>query len=209
MSRPRTVGRPSNTDARRAQIVDALLAVMAKDGYAGATITRVAEQAGLAAGLIHYHFASKEEILVAAVAALAARVEARASSNVDGAPDSARARLHAFTDAHLSLGPGADPQAVAAWVVIGAEAMRQPEVHAIYARALTDTAEKTKTLVRACLAEEERPTRNAAGIAGAIVSAIEGLYRVGIATPELLPRGAAAPTLRRLVDALVAAESES
>ena len=36
------MGRPSNTDERRAQIAEGLLSVMAKHGYDGATIQRIA-----------------------------------------------------------------------------------------------------------------------------------------------------------------------
>ena len=39
---------------------------MARRGYAEATVARVAAEAGLAPGLVYYHFKSKEDILVAA-----------------------------------------------------------------------------------------------------------------------------------------------
>ncbi|HEY4122015.1 MAG TPA: TetR family transcriptional regulator, partial [Byssovorax sp.] len=49
---------------RRAQIVAALARVMAARGYERATVAQIAAEAGLAAGLVHYHFASKRDVLL-------------------------------------------------------------------------------------------------------------------------------------------------
>src|SRR5262245_63852488 len=108
--------RPSNTAVRRGQIVDALVHVMARQGYAGASVADVAGRAGLAPGLVHYHFKSKLEILVEAVRALGAahaRVLDAALAAVDA--DDAPAQLVAFVDVHLGLGAHADPDALACW----------------------------------------------------------------------------------------------
>jgi AcrR family transcriptional regulator len=55
---------------RRAQLIEAALAVATQDGIAATTVRRVAEQADVALGVVHYAFADKDEL----VAALAARV---------------------------------------------------------------------------------------------------------------------------------------
>jgi AcrR family transcriptional regulator len=55
---------------RRAQLVDAALAIAAAEGIAAATVRRVAERAGVALGVVHYCFADKDELF----AALAARI---------------------------------------------------------------------------------------------------------------------------------------
>ena len=64
------MARSSNTEARRSEITAALLAVIARHGYEKATIQAIAAQAGLAPGLIHYHFKSKQEILVSLIGAI-------------------------------------------------------------------------------------------------------------------------------------------
>ena len=56
------MSRPSNTEARRGQIVDAMVQVLAREGYEGASVQAVARVAGLAPGLVHYHFRRKLEI---------------------------------------------------------------------------------------------------------------------------------------------------
>ncbi len=50
--------------ARRAQIVEAAVGVIAELGYARASFARIAERAGLSStGLISYHFANKDELM--------------------------------------------------------------------------------------------------------------------------------------------------
>ena len=68
--------RPSNSEARRAQITRALMKVMAKRGYDGASVADIAKAAKLTPGLVHYHFESKQEILLELLASLVARHEA-------------------------------------------------------------------------------------------------------------------------------------
>ena len=199
------MGRPSNTAERRAQIVDAMLTVLAREGYARATVAAIAREAGLTAGLLHYHFASKQEILVALVEALVARVEERFASRVAPA-DAPRARLFAWLDAHVALGPDADRRAVAAWVVVGAEAVREPEVGALYAQALATSAARLERMIAAVLRQEGKSPRAAPRIAAAALAAVEGAYRIDGAAPGVLPGGWAAGTLRRMVEVWLEAE---
>lgn len=49
--------------ARRAQIVAAAAETVARVGYAGASLARIAEQAGISKSVISYHFTSKDELL--------------------------------------------------------------------------------------------------------------------------------------------------
>ena len=67
----------ANTEHRRAAIVSAMLPVMAQHGYERATIQAIAREAGLTPGLIHYHFKSKQEILVSLVKAIMEYARAR------------------------------------------------------------------------------------------------------------------------------------
>ena len=78
----------------------------------------------LSPGLVHYHFESKLEILVAAVHALVA-THARGLDAAHAGKDDAPAQLVAFIDIHLGLGAHADPDALACWVLMMAEALRE------------------------------------------------------------------------------------
>ena len=200
------MGRPKNTAQRRAQIVNGLLEVMSERGYEGASVVAIAEAAQLTPGLVHYHFETKQAILVALVARLAATVTQRYEQRRERAGDSAAAQLDAWIEAHLALGSDADRDAVAAWVFIGAESIRQPEVREVYERAVAQRIEQVQALLRAALVEAQRSTRRLAKLAALVVATVEGAYQLGIAVPEQLPRGFAAPTLERAVRAWIEAE---
>ncbi|MBL8950719.1 MAG: TetR family transcriptional regulator [Myxococcaceae bacterium] len=193
------MARPSNTLQRREEIVDGLLNVMATRGYEGASVAAIGKAAGLAPGLVHYHFDTKAEVLLALVERLVRQVRARYEVRSGD-------RLDAFIDAHLALGPDADPRAVAAWSIVGAEALRQPDVRRLYRAALASNLKELKRLVAARLRDQERSTRNAGRIAAGIVSAIEGAFRIAAAAPGALPGGYAAPMVRRMAAGLVFAE---
>jgi TetR/AcrR family transcriptional repressor of bet genes len=201
------VGRPSNKSERRAQIVDGLLSVIQRTGYEGATIQAIGKAAGLLPGLVHYHFKTKHEVLVALIETLTALLEQRYQARLAQA-ETPGARLDALIDAHVALGRDADPRAVAAWNVIGAEAVRDSEVRALYRAALARNLSEMRSLVRLNLVAQRRVTRESTRIAAALVSAIEGAYRMGAVAPKQLPRGYAAPMLRRMAHSLIAAQPE-
>lgn len=53
--------------ARRAQILTATAEVVANEGFAKASLARIAKQAGVSKGVVTYHFTNKDEILEAMV----------------------------------------------------------------------------------------------------------------------------------------------
>ncbi|WP_219469445.1 TetR/AcrR family transcriptional regulator [Nonomuraea rhizosphaerae] len=60
--------RRAATEARRAQIAQATIAVLARRGYAATTFEAICEHAGLSSKrLISYHFSTKDELLAAVV----------------------------------------------------------------------------------------------------------------------------------------------
>lgn len=195
------MGRPSNRDARRGQIVQGLLAVMARDGYEGASTVAIAREAGLAPGLVHYHFGSKQEVLVALVERLTGTARARYAARAARAGADPWRRLEAFLDAWVGLGPGADPAAVAAWNVVGAEAVRQAPVRALYAAAVAAQQAELVRLARACA--PGLPRARVQRVAATLGCAIEGAFRLASAAPGALPRGFAAPALREVARRLL------
>jgi TetR/AcrR family transcriptional repressor of bet genes len=195
--------RPKNTDQRRAEIADALLKVMVAKGYERSTTTAIARAAGLTKGLLHYHFDSKDEILVEAVKRLVAGLEARYQRFLERSDDRPRKRLEAFVDAHLALGDDADPRAISAWVLIGAEAVRSPRVRRMYARAVKEDLSELTRHIADVLDAEGGTAREARSLAAFALAAIQGSYHLAASSPGLLPPGFAAPLLRRSLNALL------
>jgi TetR/AcrR family transcriptional repressor of bet genes len=194
---PRTPNRP----LRRHQIAQGLLDVMAVKGYEGATISDVARAARLAPGLVHYHFANKEEVLLEAVALLAARLSSRVGRAIADAGGSPTARLGAFIDAHLKFQVPHEAEDVACWVQVGAEAIRRPPVARALAGALGADADRLTALI--VEAAPHRAVRRAASDAAAILAAIHGYFDLAFTAQQVVPRGSAARQVRRMASALV------
>ncbi|MGH6957244.1 MAG: TetR/AcrR family transcriptional regulator, partial [Caulobacteraceae bacterium] len=68
---PRKRGRPvGDREARSGELVAAARAVIARDGYGGASLRKVAEQAGVTTGAVSYYFENKEAMVLAVAEAL-------------------------------------------------------------------------------------------------------------------------------------------
>lgn len=193
------MARPSNRPQRRAEIVDGLLTVVALRGYERASVAEIAAAAGLSAGLVHHHFGSKRDVLVALVETLEAQVDARTPEPADP-----REALLALIRTWLSLGPGSDPRAVAAWVAIGAEAVFLPEVREVFQAALGRLHTRARSLAAAWIADRGT-AGNADAVAALVVTSIHGAFLVAAAAPDLNPPGWASATVEAAVTALVTA----
>jgi TetR/AcrR family transcriptional regulator, transcriptional repressor of bet genes len=88
---------------RREQIVRATIRCLARDGYSGLTMKKVAREARVSQGILHYYFTDKRAILVAALEAVTADLDRRvAVAQARGAREP-RARLRALLTACLRL----------------------------------------------------------------------------------------------------------
>lgn len=197
--------RKPNTEQRRQQIVDGLLRTIASQGYTGATIQAIAGASGLAPGLVHYHFRDKREILVSLVEQLGTYATARFQARAAVATD-AHQRLRAYIDARLAYGSDANPDAVAAWVMIGAEAVRDPEVREIYQRAVRQEIALIRRLLRAYLLECGRQVRKLDAFAAGLLAFVEGVFVLASNARTLVPTGFAAEMAAAWVERYVAGE---
>ncbi len=201
------MARPSNTTERREQIANALERVMATKGYAGASIGDVATEAGLTPGLVHYHFASKLEILEAVLARLIGDHQAALRAALERCA-SPQEELAAFIDVHLATGATARPHALACWVTLSAEALREEIVQARFEAALRELASQLEEILRrgarqgAFRATLTRPSA-AARASAAILATIQGYYALAATARSLVPRGSAAEAMRQMTAGLV------
>ncbi len=85
---------------RREQIVRATIRCLARDGYAGLTMKRVAAEAGVSQGILHYYFRDKAAMLAAAALRVTADLDRRGAFAARGVRD-ARRRLRAVIRACL------------------------------------------------------------------------------------------------------------
>jgi TetR/AcrR family transcriptional regulator, transcriptional repressor of bet genes len=191
------MARPSNTAERRAQITQALVQVMARQGYDGASIADVAKAAKLSPGLVHYHFKNKQEILLAALAELRERHLARLDARLALHEGDPLAALHAFIDLHLGVGAEADPQALACWILISGEALRDKKVRARFEQTLSALLERLREVIRRF--DCESPD----AVASALLATVQGYFVLAATARELIPRGTAAAMTKQMARGLL------
>jgi TetR/AcrR family transcriptional regulator, regulator of biofilm formation and stress response len=98
-------GRRARGNKRRAEIIDATLAVVTRDGAAGVTHRTVAREAGITTSLSTYYFSTLDDLLVAALSSVADTYTARIRAIIDGPGD----KLHGLAEVIVeSGGPGRD-----------------------------------------------------------------------------------------------------
>lgn len=86
--------------ARRKQIVEATIEVLAEVGYGKASLALIAKRAGISKGVISYHFKGKANLLDQVEAAIDSAMEAAIAPRIE-LEESARGQLHAFVRAYL------------------------------------------------------------------------------------------------------------
>ena len=90
------------TPLRREQIVQATIRCLARDGASGLRMKRVAEEAGVSQGILHYYFTNKRAMLIAALETVMADLNRRLVKRLEGSPD-VQARLRATVRGYLEL----------------------------------------------------------------------------------------------------------
>jgi AcrR family transcriptional regulator len=115
------MGRRSLRAERRAELVTAFARVLARHGFAGATIAAVADEAAVTQSIVHHYFADKRELLFVLVADLVERFRRRTRTfEAEAEP------LDAYIAAALALCATAVVVAARCWVGVFAEAIRDP-----------------------------------------------------------------------------------
>src|SRR2546427_10148414 len=70
----------------RAKILHAAFTVLSRQGYENSSIKEIAEEAGVAQGLVHYYFKSKQQLVLAVLAEVCREMEYGIEQGAAGAP---------------------------------------------------------------------------------------------------------------------------
>ncbi|MEU5885152.1 TetR family transcriptional regulator [Spirillospora sp. NPDC047279] len=153
-----TDGRKARGQRRRAEIIEATLRVVQRDGAAGVTHRTVAAEAGIPTSLSTYYFATLDDLLVAALTSVTDAYTARIRAIIDDGGDMLRGLAELIAE---SAGPGRD------------RALAERELSTLAARrpALRPIARRW----RAHVAELARHCTDDARAAAALVAASDGL----------------------------------
>ncbi len=171
--------------ARRATILDATLAVMARKGIAGTTVRDIAAEMGTSSGLIHHYVASMDELLAEAFeqvadADLAVTVAEMASSG--GSPV---ARLAMFL---ASYSRADNDAAFQMWLDAWAEASRRPVLREVSMRLNIAWQELLASTIRDGVSDGSLACADPDATAWRIVSLLDGLSLQVVAHGDSLDR---------------------
>ncbi len=201
------MGRPSNTQKRREEIIQGLLVAMAENGYSGATIKKIGEACNLTPGLIHYHFSTKIDILHALVDHLSEQINQRYATYMEN-NNSDLDRLNAYIDSHLLLDETSNLDAVKAWVIIGAEAVRDDSVNNIYQSIVKNRRASLLKLISKAYSIKTK-TAGLNKLVATVLSTIEGSYQLSVTCSTLFPKGYASEAVKSLIDSFISIKQSS
>ncbi|TGV30769.1 TetR family transcriptional regulator [Mesorhizobium sp. M00.F.Ca.ET.186.01.1.1] len=76
----------AKAEAKRAFLIEQATACLAEKGYANVSLRDIAKESGVSLGILHYYFASKEDLLLAVIASYKARLIDELEREVVAAP---------------------------------------------------------------------------------------------------------------------------
>jgi AcrR family transcriptional regulator len=118
--------RKASREARKVQLIEATIEVMAQSGYARTTLTDVARKAGLSHGLVNFHFSTKEGLLSETLAYLAEEYRDNWSRALAAVPeDDAAQQIDALLKADFEPAL-CTPARLSAWCSFWGEAQSRP-----------------------------------------------------------------------------------
>jgi AcrR family transcriptional regulator len=185
----------STAPDRRNQILDALFAAMAAGGTAGASVTEIADRAGVARGALHYFFASKDEITAALMQRLGHRYLERLGHALSRAKDKQRSIADTVARFHFGSDDGDMSHLLGVWIDFWGQAPSRPNIQQIVA----EVQHGARQLLSSSL-----PTLGAAQSA-MILAVVEGSllqWRVALGTSHEMSRAWWCESLRTTIAAI-------
>jgi AcrR family transcriptional regulator len=172
----------------RDRLMDAAFAVVARDGLEAASVKSIAAQAGIAPGLVHYHFASKDALLEAALRRAVEDYRARGDARRKAAAPTEQIGRFVNT-AQAALDEEGDLFRVR--LAFAARALSDPvlaaQVAALNAEAAEDTA-----LTFAAVDGRAQPTPQERDLARSLKALFEGVMLARLLDPSFPSKTAAA-----------------
>ncbi len=170
---------------RRTDMVEATLDCIADLGIQGTTVRAVAARAGVSNGLIRHHFASKDNLIVAAYRRTIEMMTGPALAVLESEEGTPHDRLGRFIVASLG-GPVADPRMLSLWATFISQVHHNPDLAREHRDGYLAYRRATETLIADAIVAEGRalgvPERERLGIA--FNALIDGLWLEGCLSAE-------------------------
>ena len=164
-----------STDTRE-KILQAAFTVLSQQGYENTSIKDIAEQAGVAQGLIHYYYKSKQLLVLAVLEYVCAKVE------VGGGVEGEAGALQAFEQQKEVLHSSADTNAL--YIQLIGVGLHDSVIGAGVREFIRTERLHVEEIARQVLHERELDPTPARGIAGVVWAAILGIMVQKLVDPE-------------------------
>lgn len=177
-------------EVRRKQLIDATIRAIGRVGYASATLTHVASEAGLSPGIVNFYFKSKEQLLVATLEQIAEEYSAFWQAAINKGKVSPAAGLEAMIEAdfHPTV---CNVEKVSIWYAFWAEARSNASYHDVVHNLEQDYLAQTATLCQRIIQEGGYEEVSARDVATGLNAMIDGLWFDCLMEPKSFNRSEA------------------
>src|SRR6056297_694743 len=180
-------------DDRRAELIAAGLACLARGGLPAFTVDNICTEAGASRGLITHHFGSKDALLTAVYSAMYDRTLARIAPGTGGPPD-LPALIEAVTSSEIL-----EREALRAWLALWGEVAVNPDLRAAHRRNYGLYKDRIAAAIMAH-AEPRNLSVDADELAVMFISLVDGLWLECAIDPDRLSADAALAMCQRLFE---------
>ena len=195
-----------DAEARRQDVVEAVLRIIAGDGLERASLRETADEAGLAVGSVRHYFAGSEELLAFSFASVVDRIVRRLEASLPGvhaAVPGTPGHRAAILTLLCGLLPLDGPRAleVCAWMAFRNAARVRPFLAAEADRSHREVAVIVGTVVSA-LRPEDEPKENLVVEAERLLATLDGLCMHALLQPGWMTREMCIEVLEQHLDGM-------
>ena len=184
-SQPAANGRAGHADRRRAALLDAARQVVLERGMASARVADIAKATNVSGGLVHYHFATKDELMAEMLRATS-ESERQQLTDIVAAPASARERLDHVIRHYIPR--TRNDQSWILWIEASAAGLRSPAIRAIVLELERAWLGALESVIRDGVAAGEFTCPDPVGSAERIDALLDGLVVRSIVHPGTITR---------------------
>lgn len=190
-------------DERRARLIEASIACLAKGGIQGFTVDNICREAGTSRGLITHHFGSKNALLAAIYATVYGKVLENLERSEEATPTSIEALVELiFADSFLSR------DYLNVWLALWGEIAVNPALQAEHRKSYALYRERIARAISA-FARAQRVTVDSYEAATILISLVDGLWLEQCIDQSLLSLARAKDLCRRTLAAVLAPAQEN
>jgi AcrR family transcriptional regulator len=164
----------STKPGTRERILQAAFTVLSHQGYENTSIKAIAEEAGVAQGLVHYHYKSKQQLVLAVFEFVCAKVEHELEGEAGV--------VEAFEQTKSMLKDSRDSNAL--YIQLIGVSLHDPVVRAGVRDYIRQSRSGVEDKARQVLGERQLDESPARGIAGVVWAAILGIMIQSLVDPD-------------------------